>query len=581
MKNRVEEKFAVNRRLINLGEKMQFQFALNHEEDSKSEFRIFPRYLENCDPTTARSHKGCLDWLEEVPSISCDLRVADGRAEVEYLPKEPGNYMARLRTSGNTLYRYFAVVTREYLVYRMLAYSTMQPPVGGPEMRNGGIPIDWAIYDDNLAEILAPAGERLRALLGFQDTFGDLIMPWLQTGSKAKGAPDFNIGRYVDTAISHMREAGISVGRAVCDWTVFSGAVEEYQKRGFDVLDGIIPQLEFQRGAPWFPYWISPDDFLAPSATPTEMMAMIMDFCIGFHFHGPPDFHMLASNCNWEVAAPHSDLAVREHILIAKNSCGGPVFIPTLLTFRYGRWGVWPERNWPEEKQLAFARDFLDDTAFVHVRKYPIAFARCVDIADYRREHPEPQPRRVLSSITHDWPYDQVWTAEWCNTGENVHRGALPFNESLENIRSRQQNIIWYPTASAREIVYYEDGKHQCRFEYACPKPTLWYDYGDHRPRGRFSGRKEIEVPDPKISLETTLDENSLELRYRIQNGSRFPEYKLVLWDIPREFAACPVKTSAKECLLVENSDGDYRAILIFDLQSTMTVWVSFSKNAE
>ena len=173
---------------------------------------------------------------------------------------------------------------------------------------------------------------------------------------------------------------------------------------------------------------------------------MIMDFCAGFHFHGPPDFHMLASECDWPVAAPHADLAAREHLLIARNSPPGPVIVPTLLTFEYVPFGKWPKRDWPRDRQLAFVRDFLDDTAFEHARRYPIVFARAIDIADYLRAHPRPQPRRILSSITHDWPYDRVWSPEWMHASLDVHRGVLPFDDSLAAIRRRRPFIWAKPT---------------------------------------------------------------------------------------------------------------------------------------
>jgi len=323
---------------------------------------------------------------------------------------------------------------------------------------------------------------------------------------------------------------------------------------------------------------MSENDFLSPAEVPTEKLGMTMDFCAGFHFHGPPSFHMLASDGHWEIAAPHADLAAREHVLIARNSGSGPVFVPTLLTFGYKRWGTWPKRDWSKQHQLKFARNFLDDSAFEHARKYPIVFARCVDIADYMRSHPGPQPRRILSSITHDWLYDRTWSPEWCQHLVDVYQGVLPFNDSLKEIRERRTFIWAKPTS--RELIYYEDFKHQCRFEYACPKPLLWYDYEDHRPRDRFVGRPEIEIPDPGIRMETKIDENSFELRYHIKGSSTFTDYKLAVWDVPREFAHCHFKTNAKEFILVENSDGDYRGVLVIDLKPEMSVWLSFSRPA-
>jgi hypothetical protein len=264
-------------------------------------------------------------------------------------------------------------------------------------------------------------------------------------------------------------------------------------------------------------------------------MAMIMDFCAGFHFHGPPDFHMIASECNWGVAGPHADLAAREHVLVARNSRSGPVFVPTLLVFEYMKQGTWPARDWTRGRQLDFVRSFLDDTAFAHARKYPIVFARATDIADYLRAHPSPQPRRILSSITHDWNYDKVWSPEIYNYNYDVHVGVRPFSESLANIR-KNRKYIWAKPAS-RELIYYEDSQSQCRSSNACPKPMLWYDYGDRRPRDAYEGRPELDVPDPRVELNTTITSARFEVRYRLRGGRNFQGYRLALWDIPREFA--------------------------------------------
>ncbi|MCK4597213.1 hypothetical protein KAU04_04205, partial [bacterium] len=409
----MEQTLSVDSRLVNVGEQIKFSLTVDPAMTEEADFRIFPRYLENCDPQEARNCKERLAWLDDIPLVSFDLSLDNGLAELTYTPDQPGNYIARFRTPEKTLYRYFAAVTDEYLVYRMQAYGRIEPPEEEEELRNGGFPIDWALDSKNLDIILDPNKGHLKKALEYQEIFDDLILPWFSKMLRdAQKDPCFDISKRVDAVLDRMRQAGFRIGRAVVDWEAQSKAVEEYQRRGFEVMDGIIAEDEIHRGAPWFPYWMSEDDFLSPAEGPTEKLGMIMDFCPGFHFHGPPSFHMLASECNWEVAAPHADLAAREHVLIAKNSGGGPVFVPTLFTYEYRPWGTWPKRDWSRQRQLKFAREFLDDTAFEHARKYPIVFARCTDIADYMRRNSGPQPRRVLSSITHDWPYDRVWSPE-------------------------------------------------------------------------------------------------------------------------------------------------------------------------
>jgi len=152
----------------------------------------------------------------------------------------------------------------------------------------------------------------------------------------------------------------------------------------------------------------------------------------------------------------------------------------------------------------------------------------------------------------------------------DVHREVLPLNDSLEDIRKRRPHIWAKPTA--REMMYYEDSKHQCRFEYACAKPLLWFAYDDHRRQGEFLGRAEVEVPDPQVAMETRQDEKSFEVRFRITEGREFPNYKIAVWNIPRKSAKYQPQTNAKEFMLVENQEGDYRGILVFDLKPEIEV---------
>jgi len=557
----------LSRRLVNIKEPITFSIGMDPAYKGDIELRIFPRYLESRDHNHIKSQKGYLAWLEGMPCVVPSLNFQNGTAQWIFTPEQPGNYIAQLRSRSKTLYRYFAAVTADYLVYRMEAYSSLQPPDDGPEYRDSGIPIDWAMKDQEMDALLNPSSDRLKTLLSYQEIFGDLVFPFFLNNPR-KDDPNFNLRDHVVRTVDSMRKAGFPVDRVVCDWVANAKAVELYRQLGFDVVDGIIQEGEGHRGAPWFPYWMSENDFLTPAPTPTRTFGMIMDFCAGFHFHGPPDFHMIASNCNWELAEAHVDLAAKEHVLMIKNSSNGPVFVPTLLIFDYTPWGRWPKKDWPRTMQLDFSRNFVDYTAFVQTRKYPIVFARCTDIADYLREHPRPQPRRIMSSITHDWIYDRWWSGEWCNHGVDTFRDVLPFNDSLADIRRRRPYIWAKPTA--RELIYYEDDRHQCRFEFACPKPLLWYDYSE-LAKDPGGGRTESKIPDPKISLEASIDENSYEAHYQIASNESFKGYKLAIWDIPREYAHCPAETNAKGFFLVENSDGDYRGILVFDLESPVT----------
>ena len=579
--------FSAQPRLIHVGERVSISLTVDPTRIGEVELSVFPNYLEQCDPDHARRCEVPLAWLDDGAAVALSPDFHDGRAELEYTPESTGNYMIRLRVGDRSWYRYVAVVDETNLVYRMECFGDKMPAGCSLELRNGGIPIDWTVNTEWIVGTsedpqIAPDPDAnfLNDLRTQQEIFGDLLIPGFYCAlSYIDQHGETAFQAYAERVVARMQETGFDIGRAVNDWEVIAEALAVYESLGFDVVDGLIPEGVAHQGAPWFPYWMSDDDYLSPAAAPTTKLAMIMDFCAGFHFHGPPDFHMAASNCNWQVAASHADHAAREHALIAENSGSGPVFVATLLNLRYDRWEPqWPSQTWSDEETTQFVRDFLDDSAFEHARKYPIVFARCTDIADYLRRHPAPQPRRVLSSVTRDWPYDRIWAPEWCNAGIDTYRDVLPFNESLQDIRERRPAVWAKPTA--RELIYYEDDRHKCRFEYACPKPMLWFDYSNHRRlpvpdivagRPAVVSRHETEVPDPEISMETRLCPDSFELRYSIAADCEFPGYKLAVWDIPREFATCQPETNAGEFLLVRNTEGNYRGILIFDLKAPVT----------
>jgi len=72
--------------------------------------------------------------------------------------------------------------------------------------------------------------------------------------------------------------------------------------------------------------------------------------------------------------------------------------------------------------------------------------------------------------------------------------------------------------------------------------------------------------------METKQDAKSFEARFQLTKGREFPNYKIAVWSIPREFAKCQAQTNATEFMLVENHEGDYRGILVFDLKPEIEV---------
>ena len=80
--------------------------------------------------------------------------------------------------------------------------------------------------------------------------------------------------------------------------------------------------------------------------------------------------------------------------------------------------------------------------------------------------------------------------------------------------------------------------------------------------------------------MTTSTTKDRFEVVFEITDGRDFKNYLLAVWDIPREFADANSETNAKEMWIVENTDGDFRAILLFDLKPEIRVWLKLLKAA-
>ena len=118
-------------------------------------FEIFPRYLESCDPERARQSPSPLQWLDGLERRG----PAGGRIRSATPRGAAGNYLARWTSRRHGVeYRYFAAIDQSYVIYRPAVWSwpTPFPATGGPEIHNGGLPLDWCISSDKPDEPYVP-----------------------------------------------------------------------------------------------------------------------------------------------------------------------------------------------------------------------------------------------------------------------------------------------------------------------------------------------------------------------------------------------------------------------------------------
>jgi hypothetical protein len=559
--------FQVDARLVDIGERITFTLRGATPADR---FEVFPRHLESCDPERARQSPVPLAWLDGV-----EREVLPAAATVCYTPRLPGNYLARWTSQRHGVeYRYFAVIDPTYVIYRPAVWNwpTPFPVTGGPEAHNGGLPLDWCISSSRTDEPYIPR------LLEEQQRYGGGIVYGI--GAPGEGQPLAVVAQALRDVVADFRRHGIDVGRVANLWYgggLSSARVQAACAAGFDVIDGYVPRASTcGMGAPYFPFYIGPTDYRFPSqAGPTAAVAFVFDFVGSWHFHGPIGFHRPSARGSWERARFYIDLAAKEAALTARNSKTHNV-ITTLVNFESPcAWGDSPyQLVWDEERGREFFEKYMHLLAFEHTRRWPIVFARATDYADYFRAHCHEMPRRIVSSITHDLEYDRFWTDEW-HERRVTATGYVPVHQSL--CAFRQARVMpQYNMPMSLEFMNYNDNRRSCRFEYACPKPVHYYDLTGTTPWPQQP--PEVDLPDPDIAIAIRASQERYGVVYALTGDACFPDYLMAIWDIPRECREWRVETNAKEFLWIENSDGNCRGIVRFDLEANCTITVEWQR---
>jgi len=447
--------FRLDSRLVEVGESVVFSLRGATPDDR---FEIFPRYLECCDPEEARRSPAPLQWLDGMAR-----EVLPAEDMIRYTPPVAGNYLARWTSQRHGVeYRYFAAIDQSYVIYRPAIWSwpTPFPATGGPEIHNGGLPLDWCISSDKTDEPYVPR------LLEEQQRYGGGIVYGIRTSCDDR--PGAEVIEALQNTVAELRQHGLDVGRVGNLWYgggLSNGKVRMARAAGFDVIDGYVPRgSAYGMGAPYFPFYISPTDYrFANQDGPTAAVACVFDFVGSWHFHGPVGFHRPSAKGSWERARVHIDLAAREAVLAARNS-GTHNFLTTLVNFESPiAWGS-PTYQviWDDERGREFFERYMHLLAFEHPRRWPIVFARAADYADYFRAHYTEMPRRIVSSITHDLDYDRFWTDEW-HEQRITPTGYVPVNQSLRAFRQARA-MPQYNMPMALEFINFNDNRRTCRF---------------------------------------------------------------------------------------------------------------------
>ncbi|GEM_PF-990953 len=578
-----QPRWTTSSRLIKLGESIEFQFEAPPGAEA-GQLKLYPRYLEQANPGDQFEAGGDLQWLSQLPSERIPLAFAKGRASVTLVPKQTGNYMAEWRIGNEVYYRYFAVIDDSYIV---LAFSTFGHLAPDPDFHGTGIPLDYRLP----IEQFTPDDPMGAKLLDYNRRFGELVVPLLPdmpgathdelVSAYGKGLakarallPDPLDHRAIRVEMRHNEDPGYPRAFAALGINNHCGLVEA----------NCMPWL----GMPEFPYYSSPEDSRRVNQGPGgEIVAQQWDFCGGFHFLGPADWHYAAGEGNFDATVT----CLRDGLDELRNLTemnGRPAIVTPLYGGTDRAWGDNPNPLFyagdHEAPMLAFARRYQRLVAFELTKSYKLAFTRSIDFTDYFRRHYKETPRTVFSSRSNHLLYDAWWTQGALN-----HYGVLytpdriPWSTRLSTVQKMRQTPISphiaealpFKDALSTEFILIEEQKRQVRFERESPNPIWWFDYTRRESTAKGSVLNPTVIPDVQVRRHQNYDPVvGLTLTLAMKTEATFPGYALALWNVPVAYESAPadIDTGGLPFTLVRNTADETHLVVEFDLKPNAIV---------
>ena len=336
-------------------------------------------------------------------------------------------------------------------------------------------------------------------------------------------------------------------------------------------------------GMPEFPYFASPTDFRkVHQGRGGTVVAHQWDFCGSFHFLGPVNSLYDVSKGNWEMPRKCLNEAMREAQNMAELS-GHPAFFMPLYEalgrqYDYVAQGDWdPEfrKNYNGKHMFRFIEDYQRLLCFEFTKRYRLAFARSIDIADYYRRHFEVTPRTVMVSKTDHVLHEVGWLCTYNDYRELIPRERIPWLTRISSVlkerRETETRPQYYKDPLSCEFILIEDQARSIRFERESPNPVWWFDYTQQERGPQGSTISHVETPDVVV-LRTgwKKDQTGVTMGLKMVTRAEFPNYAIALWGLPAEFGSNPdasrIETNAKQFILARNTDGELHLVLFFDL---------------
>ncbi|MBM4094245.1 MAG: LamG domain-containing protein, partial [Planctomycetes bacterium] len=267
------------------------------------------------------------------------------------------------------------------------------------------------------------------------------------------------------------------------------------------------------------------------------------------------------------------------HYLDGKMTADGEVLdqpiMPATDPLRIGDWprGVVDPRTAPVSSATPM-REFVDRyqrlVAFELPKQHKLAFARSIDIADYYRRHFQVTPRTVFVSRTDHVTYDMWWLCSWCNDAMLVPRQVIPWETRMSTVFRLRDTVYPFKDPLSHEYILVEDQQRSIRFERECPNPVWWFDYTRQERGAEGSGISWTVTPNVEVLRSGWRDEaDGKHQTLTMRTSASFDNYAIAVWDLPVAQGTRPpiVQSDAKESILARNRDGQWHAVLVFDLR--------------
>jgi len=566
-------------RLLRMGESIEFRLFLPAGMEGGT-LEVFARYLEQASPGTAFQPGGGLGWLGAQKPESLPLESHDGEAVVAYLPKSPGNYLARWRVGGETLYRYFSVVEDDWIVVNFATFFDLNPK---PSLHDTGIPLDYHLPIDRLQA----ENPLYREMLHHQRFYGDLIV--LEHGDM----PDTTQAQRVE-AFGGVREKArglfpdgndLRAIRVCANHEYDPGYVETFQALGVNDHCGLWePDGAWWLGMPEFFYFSSPEDCRRINqGQGGSVVGHAWDFCAGFHFLGPTSWHYAAALGDWATAKACLTQGLEEARNLAELS-GHPAFITPLYDgtapFDYAGHVQFKKaaEGFPGRPSSVFAEEYLRFMAFEVPKKHKLVFGRTLDMADYFRRHYTVTLRTVFVSKTNHALYDGWWSGDRWHLGMTLRNRWLAWDMKPSRMRQLREALgkmsealVRNKDKRAEELIVVEEQTRSIRFERECIFPIWWFDYAALTRTPKGSPAVEcVEVPDLNVDRsEWVWEGRDLTMTLKIKGEREVKDLPVCLWGIPAKWEQdlSKIQTNAKEIIPVKNTDGEFHLVLFLDIK--------------